>query len=65
MLLESIIDGRREHRVIYPLQFLLLGSILEVFSGAYNPATIHEFFLRGFADQPSKASNSIIAFLKN
>jgi len=64
ILLESIEDGRRENSVTYQKRFLLLGSILAVLSGAYNPAAIHEFFLRHFSNQAPKAPNSIRNFFE-
>lgn len=64
-LLESISDGRRENSVTYGKKILLLGSIIAVLSGAYNPAAIHEFFLRHFGSEAPKAPNSIRNFFLN
>lgn len=65
ILIESIMDGRRERSVIYPMDFLLLGSILSVLSGAYNVAAIHDFFTRHFGEKSPRSANTIRDFFKN
>lgn len=65
ILIESIMDGRRERSVIYPMDFLLLGSILAVLSGAYNVAAIHDFFKRHFNEESPRSANTIRDFFKN
>lgn len=65
MLIDSIVDGRREQSVIYPLRFLLVGTILAILSGAYNGSAIHDFFIRHFGERSPKSANTIRDFLKN
>ena len=42
--------------MIYPMKFLLIGSILAVLSGAYNGAGTHDFFRRHFGEESPKSA---------
>jgi hypothetical protein len=64
-LVKSVKEGRRQMSVIYPSQFLLVGSLLAILSGAENTQAIFDFFTRHFKSDAPKSKNTITSFFKN